>query len=143
MFNVKGFIVLLIAIASQLSFAQSAQGVFRPSKEMLSFKLVDSSTSIETDCFHELLSHVPWWKVTCGDRAYTVDIWLQIRERGDLKENKLMYHVKESVSSSGTKITQFKSHFTSFISRGDAELLGVVSQIDVRNGLADLVVTVN
>lgn len=101
----------------------------------------------EISCTHKLMDNVPWWAVTCADaketREYTVDAWVQIRERGDLKENTLMYHVKESTSSSGTKLTQFKSHFTSFITRGDSELIGIVSQLDVRNGLADLVVTLN
>jgi hypothetical protein len=31
---------------------------------------------------------------------------------------------------------------TSFITRGESDLLGMVSRIDVRNGLADLVVTI-
>jgi hypothetical protein len=138
----KVFITSFLILFGPLALAQQ---VWRPGSENLSFKLVESHTGSEISCTHELLDHVPWWKVICSDsketREYTVDAWVQIRERGDLKENTLMYHVKESTSSSGTKLTQFKSHFTSFITRGDSELIGIVSQLDVRNGLADLVVT--
>ena len=116
--------------------------VIRLPKERLNFELVDSTTGASTSCEHELLTHVPWWKVSCGEREYTVDTWIQIRRKEDLFEHTLMYHVKESVSSSGTKLTQFKSRFTSFLSRGEAELIGVTSQIDVRNGLSDLVLRI-
>lgn len=139
----KFFIALFATLICTSLLAQ--QRVWRPGAENLSFKLVESHSGAELACTHELMDHVPWWKVTCADdketREYTVDTWVQIREKADLKENTLMFHVKESTSSSGTKLTQFKSHFTSFISRGDSELIGIVSQLDVRNGLADLVVT--
>ena len=136
-------VTLFFALFSPLLAAQ--QQVWRPQAENLDFRLSNSHSGVELSCQHKLMTNVPWWKVTCRDqkevREYTVDVWVQIRERNDLKENTLMYHVKESTSSSGTKLTQFKSHFTSFITRGDSELVGVVSQLDVRNGLADLIVT--
>jgi hypothetical protein len=132
--------IALVLICFKSTFASASQ-VFRPGADRVSFELVDSLSGQSIKCSHTLLSHVPWWEVTCDDRKYTVDTWVQIRERGELKEMTLMYHVKESTSSSGTKLTQFKSHFTSFIVRGDSEWLGAVSHIDVRNGLADLVLT--
>ncbi len=135
----KGLILFLsFCFCSQIF----SQGVIRLPKERLKFKLVESSTAKEITCSHELLDHVPWWRVQCDDREYTVDTWVQIRSKGDLYEKTLMYHVKESTSSSGTKLTQFKSHFTSFMSRGPSDLIGITSQIDVRNGLADLVLSI-
>lgn len=131
-----------ILISLLISNFSMANGVVRFPKEMVRFELVENSTGETIHCSHEYLSHVPWWDVVCEDRSYTVDLWLQTRESGKIKEHTLMYHAKESVSSSGTRLAQFKSHQTSFISRGDNELLGIISRIDVRNGLADLVVTV-
>ncbi len=129
-----------------LSFSSDAMaqssGVIRFDKEQIEFTLVSSSTGEEIACEHELLSHVPWWSVRCEDRLYRVDTWAQIRRKQDLFEHTLLYHVSEGVRSSGERLVQFKSHITSFLSRGQATLMGITSQIDVRNGQADLVMRV-
>ncbi len=133
--------ILLISLFSW-STQIFANGTIRFSKDQIKFYLVNSSTGMQTPCSHDLLSHVPWWRVQCEDRQYTVDTWIQIRSKGDLFENTLMYHVSEGVKSSGEKLVQFKSHLTSFRSQGAANLVGISSQIDVRNGQADLVMEV-
>lgn len=138
----KNLTLVAVAVGFFFFSASSFAQVIRLPKERLSFELVETSTGEVTSCEHNLLSHVPWWRVSCGEREYTVDTWVQIRSKGDLFEKTLMYHVKESVSSSGTKLTQFKSHFTSFMSRGASDLIGITSQIDVRNGLADLILRI-
>ena len=136
----------LLFITSALLFGfltnANAQGRIRFEADQLTFELVDNTTGESTSCEHKILSHVPWWKVTCDDRQYTVDAWLQIRSRSEIFEKTLMFHVSEGVKSSSQKLVQFKSHMTSFISRGESQLLGIISRIDVRNGLADLVVTI-
>ena len=130
--------VILLCVSSQVS----AQGRIRFEADQLTFELVDNTTGEIVTCTHKLLDHVPWWKVSCGERLYTVDTWVQIRSRSELFEKTLMFHVSEGVKSSSQKLVQFKSHMTSFISRGESQLLGLISRIDVRNGLADLVVTI-
>jgi|GEM_PF-3514751 len=135
----KLVIVFCLFTLSNFTFSQ---GTIRFEKESLSFRLVNSSTGISQECQHELLTHVPWWRITCDDRNYTVDTWIQIRSKGDLFEKTLMYHVSEGIQSSGEKLVQFKSHMTSFISQGKSDLIGLVSRIDVRNGQADLVLTI-
>lgn len=132
-------VLLSIAIFT-FSLNASAQGLIRFDKEDLNFSLVNSHTGVTHSCQHELLSHVPWWRVSCDDREYTVDVWLQIRSRDNLFEKTLMYHVSEGVQSSGERLVQFQSHFTSFVTKGRSQLQGIVSRIDVRNGQADLVV---
>ena len=137
--NIKLITVISLFILSNFTFSQ---GTIRFEKESLNFKLVNSHTGVSQECQHELLTHVPWWRITCDDRNYTVDTWIQIRSKGDLFEKTLMYHVSEGVQSSGEKLVQFKSHMTSFISQGKSDLIGLVSRIDVRNGQADLVLTI-
>ena len=139
--NLLPFIACLFITFSLVESTQ-AQGRTRFEKDQLSFELVDSTTGLTEQCEHILLSHIPWWKVSCGERSYTVDIWLQVRSRGELFEKTVLYHVSEGIQSSTQKLVQFKSHMTSLISRGQSDLIGIVSHIDVRNGLADLVVTV-
>ncbi len=133
---------ILMALSITLSLEAHATGAIRFSKDQIHFTLVNSSTGGQVSCEHELLSHVPWWKVRCDDREYTVDTWVQIRSKGDLFENTLMYHVSEGLQSSGEKLVQFKSHLTSLISQGQSNLVGIRSQIDVRNGQADLIMDV-
>jgi hypothetical protein len=120
-------VLCLASFLSLCSLSAAAQGRVRFEPDQLSFELVDNTTGITIECTHKILPHVPWWKVSCDDRLYTVDTWLQVRSRGDLFEKTLLYHASEGIQSSSMKLVQFKSHMTSFITRGESDLLGMVS----------------
>jgi hypothetical protein len=120
-----------------------AEGERRFPKESLGFSLHNHSGGV-TPCSHELLSHVPWWRVTCGQRQYTVDIWRQESFNHSQNQTRItiMYDVSEGVESSGEKGVQFHGHFTSMDVTDLSSLARLSSFIDVRNGQASLRVEV-
>ncbi len=84
---------------------------------------------------------LPWWFVDCGSRKFTVDAWFDITSlQGDLQSLRFMFHLKESVSSSGLKTTQFNTQTTDLIVQKTL-LFGISSFLDVDNGLGDLQIT--
>lgn len=100
---------------------------------------MDSEGAI-TSCEHKLLSHVPWYRVYCGDKEFTVDVWIEVARSKLSSETKLtlMYAVSEGTSSSGQKLVQFNNHFTDLVVSNLTMLSSLQSSIDVGNGLASL-----
>ena len=111
----------------------------RFSKDQVQFVLIESDGQ-SVSCSHSLLKHVPWWEVQCGERQYRVDLWLEERQSAEqgLSKLTLMYHVSEGVDSSGERLVQFKTHFTSIIVEDLTRVVALESDLDVRNGLASL-----
>ncbi len=139
------FLFLFVLSFNQaLGASQNSKRVTRFEKSQLQFLLEDSEGEIET-CVHELLSHVPWWRIQCGDREYTVDVWMEhlYSKSQDLTQVTLMYHVSESVTSSGEKLVRFDSHFSHVQVSGLNSVKRLTSSMDVRNGLASLRVDVS
>ncbi len=134
-------IAILTTLFSINLFAQTNL-VSRFKAEQLNFSLHSSSTGESIGCTHELLSHVPWWKVRCGTREFTVDTWLQLHYAPERQMSKvtLMYHVSEGVKSSGLPLVQFNNHFTSIIVSTLTDIESISSSLDVQNGQASLVV---
>lgn len=135
---------LFISIFLFLSiFSAQAAGekVIRFYPEQLTFVFTDSDGS-GTSCEHKLLTHVPWYRVYCGEREFTVDVWVDIAKSTVREQTKvtLMYSVSEGVRSSGQKLVQFNNHFTDVIVSDLTTLAGMQSSIDVQNGLASLTV---
>ena len=84
---------------------------------------------------------LPWWYVDCGQRKFTVDAWFDVTNlQGDLQSLRFMFHIKESVNSSGLKTTQFNTQTTDLIVQKTL-LFGITSFLDVDNGLGDLQIT--
>lgn len=130
------------------SFSSLSHSVTRFEQNQLSFQLVEN-TGETIECSHKPLESVtpvpppPWWVVECGDREYTTDIWMELRELSeDLSSILLLYHAKESISSSGEDRTRFETQTTRLFYSGEPQFKIIRSSIDVRNGLADLYVTV-
>lgn len=115
----------------------------RFSPEQLTFELQFEDGQTQA-CGHTLLKHVPWWRVQCAAREFTVDVWLQIHENSSEKLTKLtlMYHASEGVKSSGEKLVQFHNHFTSMIVDQLVWPKKLSSSLDIQNGLASLKVEV-
>ena len=112
----------------------------RLQSDQVRFDLIEDSTGVSISCDHQLLPHIPWWRVDCGERSFTVDAWLERigpNQSGETKIS-LMFHASEGRQSSGEKITQFKSHFTSITLADDTPINEIDSWLDVRNGLASL-----
>ena len=131
-----------------LLFVEPSLAVVRFKASQLSFKLFDS-TGREVACSHAPLqnnspaSPPPWWSISCGARSYTVDVWMDLWKGPQGAKLELMYHIKEGVSSSGEKLVRFDNQHTVLIFP-KAQLPQIVrSSLDVRNGLADLVVEIN
>jgi hypothetical protein len=119
------------------------QGLRRFSPGQIQYQLV-SNEGVTIQCQHQLLDHVPWWRVVCADRSFTVDVWLQTRfVQNGVQQMSLMYHVSEGLASSGQKLVQFNQHFTSFFGDQFENIRGIRSSIDVQNGLANLEILVN
>lgn len=136
------FIIVCLLLLGSSAHGESR--VRRFTTEELRFLWQDHE-GVQKSCKHELLSHVPWWKVICEDREFRVDIWMEIQKHNSTDHYRytLMYHVSEGVKSSGEKLVQFNSHFSHFVFAKDADLVQFESSIDVQNGLADLVVLVS
>ena len=118
--------------------------VIRFNEGQVHFVLVDNDGE-SVDCTHQLLGHVPWWNVVCGNRQFTVNTWLQLMENTQKNKLKLtfMYDVSEGVKSSGEKLVQFHSHITTLIIEDFKDLQQLQSSLDVRNGLMSLDMTVD
>ena len=137
--------IIALLLVTLLAWPQSFT---RFEKDQLSFQLVENDgTTI--NCEHKPLESVtpvpppPWWVLTCNKRRYTVDVWMETQRLAeDLSSVLLLYHAKESRSSSGESITRFETQTTEFFYSGKATYRIIRSSIDVRNGLADLYVTV-
>ena len=132
-----------------LSFSSSAYGLIRFDAEQLKFTLQDQS-GLEVDCQHQPLvtgseaEPPPWWTVNCGKRQYTVDIWMDLFISQDKLFNVyVLFHAKESVSSSGQKLTRFNTQTARLKFKEISHLTNILMSIDVRNGLADLKVEVS
>ncbi len=143
----KVFPVGVFFLIALISF--NAQSIVRFEQDQLHFVLVDSSTGAETTCKHYPLETgspappPPWWTVNCGDRSYTVDIWMDNYRSADQFYNTfLLFHAKESVSSSGKKLVQFNNQTTTIKTANPQALRALRSSIDVGNGLTDLNVEV-
>jgi hypothetical protein len=138
-FRVKTILFLFSILIASFTFANDKASRFP--KDNLQFYIQENDGSV-TKCDHELLTHVPWWKLKCADREYTADVWIETQHNFERKLSKvtLMFHAKEGVRSSGEKLVQFKSHFTSIIVDNLANIKSLSSSLDVRNGLASLVV---
>ena len=144
--------ILSLLFVSFFSYADAPlENSFRRfDKSQLTFHLVNSSSGEFISCKHKPLESVtpvpppPWWVVECGDRKYTVDLWLENKSlASNLNSVFLLYHAKESISSSGESQTRFETQTTEFFYNGDTSYKAIRSSIDVRNGLADLYVTVS
>ncbi len=140
---------ILISFSFFFLIAKS-HAVIRFPHEKLTFTLVDSTTGIATSCQHKLLTNnspappPPWWVVTCDDRTYTVDIWMDKYKSADQLSNIfLLFHAKESLSSSGEKSVRFDTQTTLMKMDNSQQVRVIRSTIDVRNGLADLEVEVS
>ena len=124
-------------------FSQSVFSVTRFKQEQLSFTLFESDGTSQR-CKHIPLTNQspapppPWWMVTCGARSYVVDVWVDQRKTQSGLSFDLMFHVKESTNSSGEKRVRFDSHLTSLWFELSGLPIALSSQVDVRNGLADL-----
>ncbi len=134
------FVSWFIVIAAHFAGAQETQSR-RFQADQLKFTLEDSDGEVLL-CTHELLKNVPWWRVVCGERSYTVDVWREqlYNKSQNLSRLTLMYHVSEGLASSGEKLVQFNTHFTRFDLTESPTLQSVNSSMDVRNGQASLVV---
>ena len=137
-------IIILLFVA----LAAWPQSFTRFEKDQLNFQLVENDGTT-LNCEHKPLESVtpvpppPWWALTCGERQYTVDVWMEAqRLTEELSSVLLLYHAKESISSSGENITRFETQTTEFFYTGKSKYRMIRSSIDVRNGLADLYVTV-
>ena len=138
----------IFLLALTFFYSVNALGVTRFKAEQLSFTLFQEGQSAVA-CTHKKLSNKspaeppPWWVVSCGDRKYTVDIWMDEFQTKDKMHNLLvLFHAKEGVASSGEKLTRFNTQ-TTRIKSDDASLVkAITSGLDMRNGLADLVVDV-
>lgn len=128
----------LFVLTLHPSTSRSLEALKRFSHDQVSFQLVEDSTGLVVQCKHRLLEHVPWWRVTCADREYTVDLWLETYSLTSATKYSLMYHASEGVQSSGERLVQFQTHFTSVTLSKDTELFELDSSLDVRNGLASL-----
>lgn len=132
-------LILSLSFMTQPALGSSNQKATRFDAEQLKFQLVDTDGSLVA-CDHKLLSHVPWWRVSCGEREFTVDVWVDIvrNPSRDLSKISLMYSVSEGVRSSGERLVQFNDHFSSFVFAGNGPLSEIGSSLDVQNGLASL-----
>jgi len=139
---VTAWVVSTILPATGVGAEAGLEGVIRFSESQLSFQLVDMDGA-SVSCRHELLSHVPWWSVKCGDRDYTVNTWMQINH-GPVGSSQIvfMYDVSEGVRSSGEKLVLFRSHFTRMNVTDVSQVSRLSSDLDVRNGLATLNINV-
>ncbi len=137
----KKILVLFIFINLSSTFARDTgtEKSLRFEDHQLSFSLSESDGAV-ISCEHKLLSHVPWFRVYCGDREFTVDVWVQLAHSQARTETKvtLMYSVSEGIKSSGEKLVQFNNHFTDIVVSELNLLKRLTSSIDVRNGLASL-----
>lgn len=132
------FILLIMIFTTSASFA-----VTRFKEHQVQFTLQNNDGSYQ-DCVHELLSHLPYWSVKCGDRKYTVNTWVEVSHNKplDLTKVTLMYDVSEGVASSGEKMVQFNSHFTNVYVESLTYLKMMTSDVDVLNGQGSLVMKV-
>ncbi len=131
-------IALITVLILSFQAKSQTQGLQRFTADQIQFQLVFND-GMTIQCQHQLLGHVPWWRVVCADRSFTVDVWLQTRfVQSGLQQVSLMYHVSEGVDSSGQKLVQFNQHFTSFFVDQFENMRGIRSSIDVQNGLANL-----
>lgn len=137
------FVVLLVLSGWNGRASSPDPQTMRFSPDQLTFELQFEDGRLQR-CEHVLLKHVPWWKVRCGAREFTVDVWLQIHENQSEKLTKLtlMYHASEGVKSSGEKLVQFHNHFTSMIVDQLVWPKKLQSSLDIQNGLAGLKVEV-
>lgn len=138
------FIILII-----LSFGQSAFGITRFEADQLNFTLLEEGAGA-TSCKHYALvtgsqaEPPPWWTVECGDRKYTVDIWMDLYLSQDQFFNVyLLFHAKESTPSSGEKLAKFNTQTTKLKFKEISPFTSISMSLDVRNGLADLMVDVS
>jgi hypothetical protein len=121
--------------------------VQRFAKEELEFAFHSEGMPIAS-CSHVPLKEsgphapdLPWWFVDCGTRKFTVDAWFDITDmQGGLQSLRFMFHIKESVSSSGLKTTRFNTQTTDLLVHKTL-LFGISSFLDVDNGLGDLQIT--
>ncbi|NQY99463.1 MAG: hypothetical protein HRT45_02210 [Bdellovibrionales bacterium] len=137
--RIQVLFLFFAAVFSSLSLAMT-----RFEQEQISFTLHEEGRPA-ISCTHRPLKSVtpvpppPWWTVVCGDREYTVDLWMS---RIRLPENRLkislMFHAKEGANSSGEKLAQFQNHFTQLVVKGETPILEASTVLDVRNGLASL-----
>ncbi len=85
--------------------------------------------------------NLPWWFVECGQRKFTVDAWFEIVDlQSSFQSIRFLFHIKESVDSSGLKLTQFNTQTTDLVVQKTL-LFGITSFLDVDNGLGDLQIT--
>lgn len=138
--------VLFVALAFLYSF--NASGVTRFEAEQLSFTLFQEGQKV-VFCSHKKLTNnspvepPPWWVVTCDDREYTVDIWMdEYRSKDKMQNLVVLFHAKEGVASSGEKLTRFNTQATKIKTEKSSLVRGISSRLDMRNGLADLVVDI-
>ena len=136
-------------IITILLFAQTGFGITRFEAEQLNFTLLEEGAGA-TSCTHYPLvtgsqaEPPPWWTVECGDRKYTVDIWMDLYLSQDQFFNVyLLFHAKESTSSSGGKLASFNTQTTKLKFKEVSLFTGISMSLDVRNGLADLMVDVS
>lgn len=139
----KYFIFIILFIT------QSAFGIIRFEVDQLKFTLLETGAGV-TSCTHRPLVNSsqaeppPWWTVECGDREYTVDIWMDLYRSQDQFYNVfLLFHAKESTSSSGEKLAKFNTQTTKLKFKELSPMTSVSMSLDVRNGLADLKVDVS
>jgi hypothetical protein len=125
-------------------FFSKALAITHFDSSQLNFKLSQQGLN-EIQCHHKPLKTgsqappPPWWTVICDEYTFTVDVWMdEYVSKGSLYSISLLYHVKESVSSSGEKLTQFNTQSTQFKFNDFSQLKEINTSIDVRNGLADL-----
>jgi len=137
-----------ILVTLVLALSSWSQSFTRFQQNQLNFQLVESTGEF-INCTHKPLESVtdtpppPWWVLKCGDRKYTVDIWMEQKDlTEELSSTLLLFHAKEGVLSSGESITRFETQTTEFFYKGKANYKMIRSSIDVRNGLADLYVRV-
>lgn len=144
-----GTVIKALSFLLFFLFTFQAHSIVRFDQKQLLFNLVDSTTGDVTTCQHSPLETgspappPPWWTVRCGDRSYTVDIWMDdYRSADQLYNTFLLYHAKESTSSSGEKRVRFDTQTTLLKTDKPQAVRVIRSSIDVRNGLADLDVEV-
>jgi len=132
-----------------LLISQSAFGVTRFDASQLTFTLQEQGAGV-TQCTHSPLitgsqaEPPPWWTVVCDDREYTVDIWMDLYiTEGNVFNLYLLYHAKESTDSSGEKLARFNTQSTKLKFKELSQMTEISMSLDVRNGLADLMVDVS
>ena len=137
------FILLFILTLNAPQSGATTEKRSRFAGSQLSFRLQESDGR-SVSCRHHLLNHVPWWRVICGEREFTVDSWLEQAQhrRDDRQKITLMFHASEGTASSGERLVQFQSHFSTFVLSGNSAVQAISSSLDVRNGLASLELTV-